>query len=330
MSKNHRAIKASLILGLFVLSMVLVSVPSSSAQSRLFNLKSVLEVRPESEDLKEVVAPFGIQTSIDVELDYSISGLGANLAVQRFSTFKAAIRLSIKDTPDWISAQVSPNVVQPQFTTEGDSEKATVYVTVTDKAPALAQVNIVLVAEVEEQVTPVLFKVEGLVEEIAIPVTPGYLPTIGIEPDDTFKTINSGETATFNIAIDNLANGKTEVKFLLADVPDGWTANIPTKIIVGSNVYEDESRVVVPLTVQPPYSFGYHHERENVRVAITPKYFASTDDNENYSYVGQTYYQEFTIESRGFSTPGFEVISLFAVISIMSIAIILKKKKYKN
>ena len=323
--RKLKAVKASIILATLLFCCMGALITNASAAIRIITLDSVVEMISDSEDREGDVLPFGSQRLIDVAITYSITGLFAKPAAERLASEKAEIYLTVGPTPDWFTAHIEPNVIRPSFSIDGDTITATVVIDVNEKAPAKTSGEITVIANVREKLTPILYKVNSVEVQYTFTFIPGYLPVIGIIPDDTFKTISPGETATFNIGIENLGNGKTEVSFEIADVPKGWSANIPTKANVGTTVQGDENFISVPLTIQPPYSFGYHNERESISVKITPAYFAFPDSE---NYTGKTYIAIFTVESRGFSTPGFE--TLFVILSLVVVIFIVKKRMKKQ
>ncbi|EMR73475.1 hypothetical protein MCGE09_00624, partial [Thaumarchaeota archaeon SCGC AB-539-E09] len=84
-------------------------------------------------------------------------------------------------------------------------------------------------------------------------------------------------------------------------------------------VHGDDPKSTVQLVVQPPYSFGYHNEREVIQVSMTPSYYADP------TLKGQEYVLSFVVQSRGFSTPGFEAI--FVIIAMIGMTLIFKKQQ---
>ena len=322
MKTNLKTVKASIIFSILLIGTMAALIPTTSAATRLINLDSVVEMTSDAEDREDDFLPFGNQRIVDVTITYSITNFFANVAEKWLSSEQSEIYLSIGPTPNWFTASIEPNVIRPRFTVRGeDPYTVQVEISVNENAPAKNRGEVTVIASVKEKILPIIFRIKPIDVEFKFSFIPGYLPTIGIAPDDTFKSITPGETATFDIGIENLGNGKTEVAFEVSGVPKGWSANIPTKATVGSAVQGDKNTISVPLTVQPPFSFGYHSERETIAVKITPSYFAFPDDA---NYTGKTYTSLFTIESRGFSTPGFE--TLFVILSLMAVIFIAKKR----
>jgi len=104
-------------------------------------------------------------------------------------------------------------------------------------------------------------------------------------------------------------------------VPDGWSASIISNTKVGSRVDGNDPTRTIQLFVQPPYGFGYHNEREDIKISVRGRYFAGGAgvlETEDYEII-------FTVRNRGFSTPGFE--AAFTLFALVGIALIVKKRK---
>ena len=126
------------------------------------------------------------------------------------------------------------------------------------------------------------------------------------------------DTAQFTIEVENLGNARTVVLFEVVDVPTDWNALITSQIILEEKT---GSKATAYLVVKPPKNFGYHFDEKTIKISMKP---VKADD---YSKVGEILYEDFLIQSRGFSTPGFESIlfvgALFAVLLVFT----LRKKK---
>ncbi len=130
----------------------------------------------------------------------------------------------------------------------------------------------------------------------------------------------------FDIEIENLANGKTEVVFEIKDLPDGWVVSKPNYITLDSTSYEGNTKAIVTIAVTPPKGFGYHDDEENIQFKVTARYYATT---------GKTIEQDFpldlNVESRGFSVIGIEVpIIIILLICLVIFIVIIMLKKFKK
>jgi len=153
-----------------------------------------------------------------------------------------------------------------------------------------------------------------------IPFTPGYSPVISFTtPNGNFKEIGPGNTANFDIHLENLGNAPTEVTFKILNQPKGWSPNIISMTTLGSKVLGEETTKEIPFVVQPPYNFGYHNERQSFQVSLTPAYYRDP------TLTGKEYVITFVVQSRGFSTPGFEMV--FALTALVGLAFITKKRQ---
>ena len=64
--------------------------------------------------------------------------------------------------------------------------------------------------------------------------------------------------------------------------------------------------------MKPPINFGYHEDRAVIKLKMTPFY------QNNSNYFGEPHYLNFIVQSKGFSSPGFEsILVLFALIFVM-------------
>jgi len=174
-------------------------------------------------------------------------------------------------------------------------------------------------------------KVNGLLVEIPeidsavdVRVTPNYAALISIEePKGNYKEIGPLDTADFDIKVTNLGNAPTEVTFEVINLPKGWSASIMEALTLGSAVAggEDGSVKTATLRIKPPYSFGYHNDRQTIQVRVTPTYYRDA------SLIGKVYTLDFTVQSRGFSTPGFEGALVFIAMMIFLGFVYYNKRK---
>ena len=77
------------------------------------------------------------EVTIPINISYKISGRFANFVVNYLiKNSLATIDLSIKNTPKWCTARISPNVVNPTISSQWHSEEAYVEISITELAPA--------------------------------------------------------------------------------------------------------------------------------------------------------------------------------------------------
>ena len=121
-----------------------------------------------------------------------------------------------------------------------------------------------------------------------------------------------------NIEIENFGNAKTIATNRILNLSEGWIATVDSEVVIGTKTTNDDPKKTITLIIKPPIDFGYHNNREKIQLAITPSYFNDP------SLVGDDYLIIFIVQSKGFSTPGFETALIF--LSIIFIFITLRSK----
>lgn len=317
MTKTIRTVKASIVMGILLFSLFAVFMPLISAAPIKNN--AYLQLEYDASAVEKNIMPLGGSVSIPIKVSYLVTGVFAAQAVGRFSDMNvpALVDLSVEVTPEYCTAWVEPNVIKPAITTGWSSVNANLFVSFSDKAPAMTEVKIQIKMHAKK-IASLLYEIGEATAIGEVSFTPGYLPTIGITlREGNFKEISPGQTATFNIDIENLGNAKTEVTFRIVDIPKDWSPTIKSSIIIGAAVGSENDKATVQLTVQPPYGFGYHNDRKTIGVEITPSYYGDA------TLVGKTYTEYFTVQSRGFSTPGFEAV--FMLIALVAVVLMVRK-----
>ena len=156
--------------------------------------------------------------------------------------------------------------------------------------------------------------IEGFSQEFTLNFVPAYKPIININlPETNTRKIGPMDSATFPVEVQNMGNARTTVFLNVTYVPKGWNAIITSQLQLEEGV---GSSAIAYLVVKPPKNFGYHSEQETIRISLTP---ARIDD---LSDQGVTIYENFLVESQGFSTYGFEAILPFVLIIILIIALV--------
>jgi len=276
MAKHLRTVKATILVGILLISLSLAFVPSSSA-GLLKNTATLKLALTDSQAASEMVVPLGGAMNVDVQIGYLVSGLFATQAINLYQQrqIPASIHLSVEETPSFCTATIQPNVVTPEIKKGYSYDNATLRISFKEEAPAMGEVKIKIRMHAD--------------------MIPGLL------------------VARFDIEIENLGNAKTVVDFTILNFPKDWSPNI-----ISSTTITEDGKTTIQLLVQPPYGFGYHNERETVQIKIVPSYFADA------TLIGREYVETFTIQSRGFSTPGFEVA--FTFIALIGVGLLLKKR----
>ena len=320
MKKTIRTIKASIIIGILLFSILAAFIPSASAG--LLRSQVTLKVEPvTAEDLEQLVE-IKKPVKIPIKITYLVTGIFAGTAVNIFSgRFPATISLSVIDAPSWVSASVEPNVVNPKIQSGGASDTAILSVSFNELAPGRFDVPITVKMEAQE-IPGFLFSIDGKTYTGTITVAPQFAPIVDVTPRSNFKEVAPGEVVEFPIDLENLGNDITEFVFRIGDLPEGWVASMPSNKKVDSAVTGGNSKATITLSITPPYNFGYHDETKVIKVYAKGQYYVKTTGD---VLETEEYELSLQIRNRGFSTPGFETI--FVILALVGIAFIVKKRK---
>jgi len=328
MKKNLKTVKTGIIFGLVLISMFAVFIPNASAG--LLTVDSALQVTFDKTTTEKFVVPASGPITMKILTQFEIYGAFSNLIeTSLLSTSQAQIDLQVVEGPSWCTATLSPsNFFLDVNTKLSDPFIAELSISVNELAPAFEEGKVKISAH-NTKITGVAFNIGEHTTEIEIPFTVGYSPAISFTtPNGNFMEIGPMDTANFEIQIENLGNAETEVVCEILNAPKDWSPNIVTAVLLGSNVKGEEGTTkTVYFKVKPPYGFGYHSEAQSFQVKLTPYYY------KNPSYVGKEYILTFNIQSRGFSTYGFEILLIAIIIGIVLLYIIImmyKKVKRKK
>ena len=328
MNKTIRTFKIAMITGFLLLSIFAVLIPSVTAGPLgLTNCNALLRVEPEDpNDLRQKIQPLSGPMIVPIKVGYLVTGIFSEPTIRRFTnTVPAQIKLTIEDTSQWVTATVQPNIISPQITEGWSFDTAILSISFRKDIPAREEVKVTIKMESNE-ISAILWKINAATGSGDLTITPEYLPIIDATPKTTYKEIAPGEIAEFEIILENLGNAETEFVFETLQVPEGWGASIVAATKVGSSVEGENPTKTVVLQVQPPYGFGYHDEREQMKLKIRGQYFAGVGNETLLST--DWYTHTFTVRSRGFSTPGFEVA--FVLVALGAILVIYKKRQKKQ
>lgn len=329
MKINLRTAKMVLIMGILLFSLFTVVMPAISAAGPIKNwlkdnayvcyVEGIIDY--DKDAAQSPVLPLTMIKTIPLTVNTKIAGYYSQYILPYYenSNTRLFADIYVVKVPEWCTASVIPS-------------KFTIPVSPNNIAPANFNLNVGIKenasAFLEGKVTVKLtiYGIGAIKTGIFyqnITFTPGYLPFLRTDvPKDTFDLIGPGDTANFGIEIENLGNAKTKITCNVLDVPEGWTVYIEPITLIGSRTTDDNPKKTLQLVVKPPYGFGYHDEREVIRVSITPSYF----DNE--SLKGEEYFLSFIVQSRGFSTPGFE--SVLVIFAFIGMTFIVKKQRRKK
>ena len=225
----------------------------------------------------------------------------------------ALINLKVTDHSPWCTANLASDVVPTLLTTGLTQSSVFLNLQLRDDAPAFGEGYIKISASVGT-----LGLIGGFNKEFTLIFQPAYFPIINVNlPEGTTKSIGPMDSAVFPIEINNMGNARTTVFFKIENIPKGWTAVVTDDITLD----ESKEKFTAYLTVKPPKEFGYHYDAKSIMVKMTP---ARAEDLTN---LGESLYVTVIVESRGFSTPGFESILFIGALLAVVLIIKLKKKK---
>jgi len=319
MNRNFRSLKTIFIMGLLMMSLFTIFMPSSSAG--FIKLTPNMIISYDESAANQVITPLETTLHIPIYVQFQVSGPLVILPnIPEYldsSTGGVSIDLTVESCPSFCSASMSTSsVIAPITQNLNLATNASLIVTVNENAPGFDDFTVRVKAK-SKQVNGLLVNVPPLETVHDVRVKPSYAALISIEePKGNFMEIGPMDTADFEIRLENLGNAPTEVTFELINIPDGWNPNIQETVTLGSGVMGEDSSKTVTLRIKPPYGFGYHNERKTLQVKVIPSYYR------NPTLEGREYVLNFTVQSRGFSTPGFEgamfLIALASVIGFMS------------
>ena len=312
-------IMMTLSVGIFTVCMPTTSAgPIMNFLDKAYNCNSVVNIEYDNNAARSTFLPVDMVKEIPLTIRYRVTGLFAEEIPLYYQGGEAYnfIYMSVEKTPDWCTASVQPSVIFAFPRAEGTTNSALLSVYVSEDAYAFSEGTIAVKADIPRRMGAIL----GGTFYQNITFTPGYLPNLKLNtPDGTSKLMGPGGTAGFRIDVENLGNADTKLNCSISDLPEGWTASISSDTVIGSKAYGTNPKKTIQFVVQPPYGFGYHNDKEIIRVSIIPSYV------NNESLVGKEYYLSFVIQSRGFSTPGFE--SVFVLIALIGVTFIFKKRQ---
>jgi hypothetical protein len=314
MTKKFQAAKVSILTGLVLISTIVALVPTTSA-GPLFNLQSVINVTWGNETQQPIV-PRGQLRQLDLIITHTVTrGALGKLLLQLYQNTQIIIDLQITDSSSWCTATLSQStlstVVMPDTI---NTVKTKLSLQVADDAPAFELGYVKIKATVQK-----IAVIKGFEQEFTLSFQPDYKPLIKPTlPETNTKQIGPLDTATFPINIENLGNARTVVNLKIVDVPKGWVAIVTSQITLEEG---SGSIGTAYLVIKPPKGFGYHDDQQTITISMQP---AQADRPSN---VGVITYEQVLVQSRGFSTPGFEGIGFIGALAIVMITMYILRKR---
>jgi len=324
MTKNFRSVKATLIMGILLVSLSAAMVPTTSA-GLLYSLQSFVNVDYDVNITNVPIQPRSTGRAIKLDITYGITVSGGifNLLGEFLRNLHDGRTVTIEidpfEYPEWASVSVSS---WPTATVQREEKlyPVTLTVKIDEDAPAFGKGDIKIKVTV-----PKVGLIDGIEKEVEIPFSAGYIPLVTHEfLEGNNKIIGPMDTAEFPIDIINLGNARTEVIFEIINVPDGWSAIITDDIIIEEG---EGSRFTIYLAVKPPKTFGYHDDSASIAIRYTP-WMA-----ENPQFAGEAKPMNVLVESRGFSVVGIEIVILPIIIIVVVLLLLYHfviKKKFRK
>lgn len=310
----------------FSLFIVISPVEKSLPIDQIYECKPFIEISFNKTLLQEPVIPYDEPRKIPLTVKAEITGPAADIVADGISGgIFLIVDVSIAEISEGCYASINPPVLKFNVSDEFESANATLSFTINRYFPAnsLKNVKINLSSRRIRGAGATLVKPETFIQEISFIV--GYFPQLSFSyPEGNVKAITPGDTANFPIEIENWGNAITNIYIETVEIPKGWSASITKNLTLETNLFGGDYRETVLLTIKPPINFGYHEDREVIKVKMTPVEYNKTEN------VGEPSYLYFVVQSTGFSTPGFETITIFLAAVLIFSPVILKKKNAKK
>jgi hypothetical protein len=316
MTKRFKTVKASILTGIILISVIIAVAPTTSA-GILFNLQSSLTVSWNASETEQPLVPRGGTRTLAIDITHTVNkGLLGAAVLQIYSGKQITIKIEILETPSWATASLSQGTVTATIS-PGTVQTLQTYLTlaVAENAPAFG------VGAVRLRATALKAGlVQSFEQDFTLNFQPDYKPLISPAfPDSNTKQIGPMDTATFRIDITNMGNARTKVYLSVVTVPAGWVAIVTDQITLEEGV---GSVGTAYLVVKPPKGFGYHYDEKMIVISMQP--FKADEESKK----GAITPASFLVESRGFSTPGFDAIAFIGALAlVMGIVIFIQKRK---
>lgn len=316
MTKRFKTIKASILTGIILISVIIAVSPTISA-GIFFNLQSSLTVSWNASETTQPLVPRGGTRTLALDITHTVNkGLLGAAVLQMYTGKQITIKIEILETPSWATASLSQGTVTATIN-PGTVQTLQTYLTiaVAENAPAFG------VGAVRLRATALKAGlVQSFEQDFTLNFQPDYKPLISPAfPDSNTKQIGPMDTATFRIDITNMGNARTKVYLSVVTVPEGWVAIVTDQITLEEGV---GSVGTAYLVVKPPKGFGYHYDEKTIVISMQP---VKADEE---TKKGSITPASFLVESRGFSTPGFDAIAFIGALAlVMGIIVFIRKRK---
>jgi hypothetical protein len=314
MTKKFKAAKVSIITGIVLASVIAAVIPTTSA-GPLFNLQSVLNVSWGNETQQPVV-PRGALRQLDITITHTVThGALGKVLLALYTSTNIIINLEITNKSSWVTATLSQSSLTTPVIPDNITHVTTkLSLSVADNAPAFELGYVTIKATAQK-----IALIKGYEKEFTLNFVADYKPLIKPSFQDTnTKEIGPMDTATFPINIENLGNARTIVYLNVVNVPKDWVAIVTSQITLEEAT---GSTATAYLVIKPPKGFGYHDDQKTITISMQP---VQADRPTN---MGVITTETVLVQSRGFSTPGFEAIGFIGALAIVMVIIFITRKR---
>jgi hypothetical protein len=331
MTKHLQKVKISLLIGIFLLSILNFSAISplssiSSARNNyIISYPSVISIDIDPASLEALNKPINIDTSLLVKLKigYSVGvpaalltgGLLNNLIVFGSTVqFPQMIHLEIQGKPDWADiALLTPDIYIQNYSNSPEYAYADVVITPYYDAPAVPK-SITVKAD-----APAKGRIQEVSFTTRLNFQPEFIPQISVEVDQPVRNAGPRTAVNYQIKITNMGNKEAIVKGVIENAPAEWAALLtPSQLPIGPG-----QEATMTFSITTPYSFGWHDDLRTFSISLTPERAPPTVP----AITGTPNIVQVSINSVGFAIPGFEPILLFAGLAILLSIMKIRKKK---
>lgn len=322
-SKNYKKIASSLVLFIVIISIFSIIIPVSRSD-KIYNARCWFDLEWSDIETQKPVVPrdeikrFNLTVKFEIRTGetYGKGAVDAYIAAERGHPL---IELEVIDSSHWCDAVMERPTIATNFTWSTEVKTA-VFITINENAPAYGEGFIKIHAYANN-----LGLIEGYSNNFTLPFTPAYKPIVDAKLLNlNSKKISPNDEAVFPIELENMGNARTKVLLEVNELPEGWTATVTDYVILAE---QEGSKETAYLSVIPPSGLGYHDEEISITVKMTPIMA------ENPEEVGNSFYANFIVESRGFSVNGIEQYIFYIIIIgviLLIILLIYKRVNKKN
>jgi len=324
-----RTLKTGIILGILLVSAIAFIPGTTVSQqaeesNRLISFNSYIDLTYDTTPLND---PLSIDVSVTVPItvkywtDIPAGFRKLPFPINYLILFGQAIgpmqkiHLEILNPPDWANVYISsPDVLTDiPFSTEAYKEiTADLIVSPRVEAPSVSY-KIDIRASCSQ-----IKRLNGFSYQESIDFTPSFIPTIEITPHDPIRTVGPHESINFKIDVKNLGNKITRVTPKLIGVDEDWTPTInPPEYEIPPNQESTFSFSIIT-----PFDFGWHNDYGRFQIDFRAEVYPFRQIAANHT---QSIY--LVVNNYGFSTPGFEFITLIS--ALMVIGIIIKRRRVR-